>query len=143
MDISHFLERSSVSEAFRDAVRRFVRSGAPNERLVFDHRCPAVKVERTVIKILEAFPDLGVERVRIDARSGCEFFRGTATIDAVSGTRVVRFEWNCRWKAEQLGWTDWFGLSDQTRAAREFGHDCFQTWSELPDLAATVAEPVG
>jgi hypothetical protein len=132
MPILDYLERSASSAAFRSAVEEFVQSGLPSEEVAFDVRCPPVKVERTLIKILEAYPSVPIERVTIDATSGCEFFTGRAEIEAETGTLAVRFEWNCRWKAEQLGWKDWFGFPDQTRAAREFGHDCFRTWREEP-----------
>ena len=44
--------------------------------------------------------------------------------------RRVRFHWDCKWRALQEGWTDYFGFPDQVRAAREFGHDCFRLWEE-------------
>jgi hypothetical protein len=138
MPILDYLARSRATDSFRSAVERFVRSGQPNELVVYDFRCPPVKVERTLTKMLESFADLPIERVEIDGRSGCEFFKGTAMIEASGRTIRVRFEWNCRWKAEQMGWADWFGLPDQIRAAREFGHDCFSTWNEehAPEAAA-------
>jgi hypothetical protein len=138
MPILDYLARSRATDPFRHAVERFVRTGQPNELVAYDFRCPPVKVERTLIKMLESFADLPIERVAIEARSGCEFFKGTATMEAGGRTIRVRFEWNCRWKAEQMGWADWFGLPDQIRAAREFGHDCFSTWHEehLAEAAA-------
>ncbi|HEX8695519.1 MAG TPA: hypothetical protein VF746_24110, partial [Longimicrobium sp.] len=62
----------------------------------------------------------------------------------------VRFVWDCKWKAEQHGWHDYFGFPDQGRAAREFGYDCFRAWVEeavkLKNIALAgpgAAEPVG
>jgi hypothetical protein len=138
MPITDALSRSGSTDAFRVGVEQFLRSCQPNDLVVFDFRCPPVKVERTVHKILVSFPDLPIERITLDATSGCEFFRGRATIDAGEQSVSVRFEWNCRWKAEQMGWADWFGLPDQMRAAREFGYDCFRVWSEEP-AAVTMA----
>lgn len=136
MPLARFLDRSAATEPFRDALAEFLRTAQPNARIVFDLRAPPVKVERTLTKILEAYPALPIERVEIDAISGCEHFRGHARIEAGARTLRVRFEWNCRWKAEQLGWTDWFGLPDQARAAREHGYDCFRVWHE-----ESIAEP--
>jgi hypothetical protein len=132
MQITDRLAGSGATRAFCDAVELFLRTQLPNPRLDFDQRCPPVKVERVLTRLLEAYPALAIERVSLDARSGCEFFRGTASIEIGEQTARVHFEWNCRWKAEQLGWTDWFGMPDQARAAREFGHDCFRTWTEEP-----------
>lgn len=139
MGLQHLLDRSAATEPFRTAVRQFISDGRTSSRLVFDNRCPTVKVERTVAKILEAYPTLSIDQVEIEARSGCEYFRGTAIITTAEATSRVRFEWNCRWKAEQLGWFDYFGFPDQTRAAREFGHDCFMTWEEEPIATSTAA----
>jgi len=138
MPIIEFLDRSGATESFREAVQQFLRTGRPNEQVIFDSHCPAVKVERMLTKLLEAHADLAIDRVAVDAASGCEFFRGTATVDTTERELLVRFEWNCRWKAEQVGWKDWFGLPDQARAAREFGHDCFSRWDVQP-VAATTA----
>lgn len=139
MPIADHLARSGSTEAFRLAVEQFVRTCQPGPRVIFDYRCPPVKVERTLTKILVEYPDLPIERVTLDATSGCEFFRGRATIEAGVRTVIVHFEWNCRWKAEQMGWADWFGLPDQIRAAREFGYDCFRVWNEEPAAVTTAA----
>ncbi len=130
MSLRSFLQRSRAAEPFRDAVAEFLRFRRSGERIVFHLHSPPVKVERTLTKILEEYPELEIERVEIDATSGCEFFRGRAVIHAGAEVRRVSFHWDCRWRAEQEGWTDYFGFADQTRAAREFGHDCFRTWEE-------------
>lgn len=130
MILTDLLARSRASEAFRDAVAAFLRDGSPNENLAFDRYCPPVKVERTVIKLLEEYPEREIESVEIRGSSGCEFFRGEAVIRTASEERRVSFWWDCKWKAVQMGWTDYFGFPDQTRAAREFGHDCFRSWEE-------------
>lgn len=134
MTLLDVLERSGATEPFREAVTAFFRGGAASDRLRFHPRCPAVKVERTLIKTLEAYPELPIDAVELDAQSGCEYFRGTVTIHAAGETRTVAFDWDCRWKAEEMGWTDWFGYPDQARAAREFGYACFRTWEEQPAL---------
>jgi len=91
------------------------------------------------MRILERFGDAPIERVSMEAESGCEYFRGRASIAAGTSSAEIEFEWNCRWKAEQLGWTDWFGLPDQSRAARELGHDCFRVWDERLHSVETAA----
>ncbi len=143
MTLQTFLQRSRATDAFRDAVATFVRTGRANERVVFHAYSPSVKVERTLTRVLEAYPELAVERVEIDGSSGCEFFRGTATIHAGDETRRVRFNWDCKWRAEQEGWRDYFGFADQGRAAREFGHDCFRSWEEVEvvRLDVEIARP--
>lgn len=139
MFILDLLARSTVTDAFRAAVERFCRTGEPGSALRFDPRCPPVKVERTLTQLLKAFPSVPIERVEIDGSSGCEFFRGTVQVTTAERSTSVEFEWNCRWKAEQMGWKDWFGLPDQTRAARELGHDCFRVWKVVSDAKLTAA----
>ena len=145
MDLPTFLQRSAATDGFRQAVSRFLRDGRPCDRVTFNHPSPAVKVERTLARVLQAYPDLAIERVEIQATSGCEFFRGTALVHAAGETRRVRFDWDCRWRAEQQGWRDYFGFPDQARAAREFGWDCFRSWEEqdrrAPGLRVEVQAP--
>lgn len=124
------LQHSALSSPFRTALERFLDDGRANERIRFGARCPSIKVERTLTKILQEYPELRIEWIEMEAGSGCEFFRGTATIRCAAAERRVRFHWDCKWKAEQQGWTDYFGFADQARAAREFGHECFRTWEE-------------
>jgi hypothetical protein len=139
MPLLDLLNRSAASDSFRAAMHEFLRTAQPVTNLDFDRRSPPVKVERTLSKLLESYPDLPIEQVIVDGTSGCEFYRGIITVVAAGQTLRVRFDWNCRWKAEQLGWTDWFGLPDQARAAREFGHDCFRVWEEEPVATPTAA----
>ncbi|CAN5799333.1 hypothetical protein BH23GEM7_BH23GEM7_38130 [soil metagenome] len=128
--LHQFLDQSQATAAFREAVAHFLRTGQPSSAIQFSSRLPPVKIERALTKIIETYPDLSLERVEIDGTSGCEFFRGTATLSAGGEQRRVEFNWDCRWKAMQVGWTDYFGLPDQIRAAREFGYDCFRVWTE-------------
>jgi hypothetical protein len=147
MRIFELLERSGASAAFRDAVARFLREGRPNDRLAFNRECPPVKVERTVIKALEEYPELEIESIDLRGVSGCEFFRGHLEVHTPVEARRVSFHWDCKWKAQEMGWHDYFGFPDQARAAREFGHDCFRAWSEEATkvkmtLAGEAGEPV-
>jgi hypothetical protein len=128
MALETYLARSSADGPFRSAVERFAREGTPCARIRFNAGCPPVKVARTLTKILEAFPRLEIEDVDLEARSGCEYFRGTVRIRSAASSQEVRFEWDCKWRAEEQGWTDCFGFPDQARAAREFGWDCFRVW---------------
>jgi hypothetical protein len=139
MTIREFLERSSATDAFRDGLRAFTRNGAPNDRVAFDGYSPPVKVERTLIKMLELYPELAIDRVELRGSSGCEFYSGKLTIHALEGERQVRFHWDCKWRAQQEGWVDYFGFPDQTRAAREFGYDCFREWTEVGAARDAVA----
>ena len=134
MKIIEFLERSQASAAFRESVSAFLKTGRANERIVFDYRSPSVKVERALTKALEEYPDTPIESIELNGSSGCEFYRGTMTLRTADDERRVRFHWDCKWRAEEQGWRDYFGFADQTRAAREFGHDCFRAWEEEPVL---------
>lgn len=132
MALSKLLEHSRVSAGFRESVAAFLKDSRPNEGVTFDPYSPPVKVERTLTKLLEAHPELEIERVEIDGASGCEFYRGELRVHTSDGMHRVRFHWDCKWRALQEGWTDYFGFPDQTRAAREFGHDCFRLWQAEP-----------
>lgn len=139
MKLAQLLERAAVSPEFRKAVVEFRASGRPNDRLRFDVHAPPVKIERTLTKLLEAFSDHPIERVEVSGSSGCEFFRGRLRFETADGSHHVRFHWDCRWRAMQEGWIDYFGFPDQIRAAREFGYDCFREWSlEGSPESATV-----
>ncbi len=128
MSLQQFLQRSRATPAFKDAVAAFAREGRPNDRLAFDAYSPPVKVQRTLTKLFEEHPQLEIERVEIRGSSGCEYFRGELVAFAGGEERRIRFHWDCKWRAAQEGWTDYFGFPDQIRAAREFGYDCFRHW---------------
>jgi hypothetical protein len=136
--ILDILERSRATPAFREAVAHFLESRRSNDRIIFEARNPAVKVERTLKKALLEYPDLAVESIDIRAVSGCESFRGELTLHAEGAPLTIAFDWDCKWRAEQEGWRDWFGLPDQARAAREFDHDCFRNWRAAPLVPGTV-----
>ncbi|MBD0319531.1 MAG: hypothetical protein ICV87_04305 [Gemmatimonadetes bacterium] len=140
------LLQARVGDSFRAALRTFRSTGRPNERIAFDRLSPAVKVERMLTKVLVEYPDLAIESIEVRGSSGCEFFRGTAIIRTADEERHVRFHWDCKWRAEQEGWTDYFGFPDQGRAAREFGYDCFRAWEVEKVVAlppALVVEMMG
>lgn len=132
MKLLEFLSASSASSEFKDAVERFLATGSSSERIAFSSHAPPVKVARTLTKLLSEYPELEIESVKLTGRSGCEYFRGDLLIRSSSEERKVEFDWDCKWKATQLGWVDYFGFADQTRAAREFDHECFRSWDEKP-----------
>jgi hypothetical protein len=145
MKIETLLLQSRASDAFRSALGSFLQSGRVNERVAFDRLSPPVKVERALTKVLVEYPDLPIESIEVRGSSGCEFFRGVAVIRTAAEERHVRFNWDCKWRAEQEGWRDYFGFADQGRAAREFGFDCFRTWQEegvIPLEPALVVQTI-
>ena len=139
MKIIEMLERSSATEPFREAVVRFLRERRPNELIAFNRDCPPVKVERTLTRALEQYPELEIESIEVEGSSGCEYFSGLLHLHATAEVRRVSFHWDCKWRAEEQGWHDYFGFPDQIRAAREFGHDCFRDWAEQERIARSGA----
>lgn len=140
MKLSEFLARSSATPVFRDAVAAFQREHFSNDRVTYDGYSPAVKVERTLTMLLRQYPELAIDRVEISGSSGCEFYRGELRVFAGDEQRRVRFHWDCKWRAMQQGWTDYFGFPDQPRAAREFGYDCFRVWDEVEAVQPVATE---
>lgn len=136
MTTADLLDRSAATPAFREAITQFLRGGRASERIAYGYGCPPVKVERLLTKMLVEYPALPIESIELQAASGCEYFRGRLTVRTADEVRVVAFHWDCKWRAEQEGWRDWFGFPDQTRAAREFGWDCFRGWTEESVTAA-------
>jgi hypothetical protein len=102
-----------------------------------------VKVERTLTKLLVEYPHLDIESIEIRGQSGCEYFRGELTLRTSAGEQCVTFHWDCRWRAEEKGWQDYFGYPDQIRAARELGWDCFRSWEECSVSANGSLAAVG
>ncbi len=98
---------------------------------------------RLLAQLLASEPDLAVERVRVDATAGCADFVGVLEVECEDGSRRFEFAWDCRWRAQQEGWTDAFGFPDQIRAANQFGWRCFRLWRELAPAAVTAAQGVG
>ena len=139
MDLHTLLDRSRASDAFKADVQLYSSEGSADRIHAIRH-APRLKVLRVLAQLLSAHPDLPVERVRIDATSGCADFTGTVTVHSAHGPRRFEFAWDCYWRAQQEGWTDHFGFPDQVRAAREFGWQCFRTWREIP-IQAGASDP--
>ena len=142
MILTQLVARSRATPSFLRAVESFRSDPRPTEHIHFVRESPAVKVERTITQLLARHPELPIESVRFDAVSGCEFYRGALNVTAGGKELRIDFHWDCRWKAREAGYTDYFGYPDQIRAAREFGHDCFRRWeiTELspPELTAPI-----
>lgn len=135
MPLLAYLSRAAVSEQLQREVQELTsrRFGpAPSGSALVCHRpVPAVKVERVLTQLFSEASDIPIERVEIDARSGCSDFSGIVAVTGGGMTRTFEFVWDCRWRAEQEGWRDHWGEPDQIRAAREFGWRCFAAWREL------------
>jgi hypothetical protein len=122
------LRNSQATDSFKLDVAAYC-SGRPASLVSVDGFAPRIKVERVLMQLLAAESALPITRVVVTGRSGCSDFAGEVKVETVTETRVYEFVWDCRWRAEKEGWTDCFGLPDQTRAAQEFGWQCFQVWS--------------
>jgi hypothetical protein len=129
------LTRSCATDRFKNDIIAFAsRSDVPSITLV--RNVPRIKVIRLINQLLHAHPEWVVDRLQVDARSGCSDFVGTAIVEGSGQSRVIQFAWDCRWRAEQEGWLDAFGFPDQIRAADEFGWNCFHRWHLEPAGAA-------
>ncbi len=128
-DLEPMLTISRATPAFRgDLAAYATRQPAP--RVQTAPMSPRVKVLRVIAQLLHAEPTLSVDRVDVRAVSGCADFVGSVTVtDADGAISEFAFEWNCEWKAQQLGYMDHFGFPDQIRAANEFGWQCFRHWA--------------
>lgn len=129
-DLHPYLDAAAAHPDFKQEVLAFVQ-GAPSGRIELQGFAPRVKVERVLTQLLSAHPDLPVERVSLHARSGCSDFTGELVAYTTEAEHRFAFTWCCAWRAEQEGWRDCFGFWDQQRAAREFGWDCFKSWSPV------------
>jgi hypothetical protein len=128
-ELADLLTGSRASEPFKTDVVRFLETGAA-DRLVIRGYAPRVKITRVLKHVLAQHPDLDIEQIAVEGRSGCSDFVGTVQVETATDTHTFSFVWCCRWRAEQEGWTDYFGFPDQMRAAREYDWRCFQVWQE-------------
>lgn len=129
-ELEQLLESSRAAESFKEAVRKYW-AGQTAEHIRIDGFAPSVKVKRLLTHILATEGHLPIEQVALHGRSGCSDFVGTVKLQTATETHVYEFVWDCRWRAEQLGWTDYFGLPDQIRAAREYDWRCFERWEPV------------
>jgi hypothetical protein len=139
-DFASILDRSRATDALKRDLDDFASHRAAARVEVVRH-APRIKVLRAVAHLLDAEPDLAIDRVRVDAASGCSDFRGTLTAELEDGAaRSFDFVWDCQWRAIQQGWVDGFGLPDQIRAARTFEWRCFAEWRERRPSASEPVE---
>jgi hypothetical protein len=131
--LESLLEVSAATPEFKHAVSRMQKGEAPGPAISAGPGAPPVKVLRVVSKLLETEPRRPIASVRIDALSGCSDFTGQLSVN--DGELVIRFKWDCAWRAEQQGLVDYFGSPDQIRAAQSFGYQCFEEWSVIQSTA--------
>lgn len=130
------LGRSCATDAFKADVIAFA-ARADVTSITVSRNVPRIKVIRLINQLLHAHPEFAIERLHVDARSGCSDFVGTAVVEGAGELRSFEFAWDCRWRAEQQGWLDSYGFPDQIRAADEFGWNCFHRWAERRRTAQT------
>lgn len=129
-EIEQILAQSRAAEQFKADVRTFVERGSASRVEIVGHG-PTVKVQRLLAQLLATESHLPIERVEIRGQSGCSDFVGTMRVTTMDTVEDIEFAWCCRWRAEQEGWTDYFGFPDQIRAAREFDWRCFESWTRV------------
>jgi hypothetical protein len=137
-DLEQILETSRAAEPFKKAVRNYW-TGSGADRIEIEGYVPSVKVKRLLAHILATESHLPIEQVSLRGRSGCSDFVGTVKLHTASGAHVYEFVWDCRWRAEQEGWTDCFGFPDQIRAAREYDWRCFERWEPIEKPTAATS----
>jgi hypothetical protein len=121
--LDDILGASAAAPEFKAAVRALA-DGGRDERIAFNRGAPRVKVLRLLMKLLEAHPEIPFDTIVVEGRSGCSDFVGSAV--AQPDDVRFEFEWNCHWRAVELGWFDAFGDPDQIRAARTYDYQCFR-----------------
>ena len=125
-----YLDAAAAHPQLKSDVLAFLQGGQ-SSRVQLDGHAPRVKVERVLTQLFHAHPDLEIERVRVQGRSGCSDFVGSLVAFTSDAEHRFEFTWCCAWRAEQEGWRDCFGFWDQARAAREFGWRCFSKWTKV------------
>jgi hypothetical protein len=125
-----YLEAAAAHPELKAEVLAFL-GGASTTRVQLDGHAPRVKVERVLTQLFAAPPELEIQQVRVQGRSGCSDFVGSLTAITPESEHHFEFTWCCAWRAEQEGWRDCFGFWDQMRAAREFGWRCFSRWEQV------------
>jgi hypothetical protein len=137
-ELEQILAKSQAAESFKSAVRDYYANRWTDHIRIEGH-APSVKVKRVLTQVLANEAHLPIERISLRARSGCSDFVGTVDVHTASGTHVFEFTWDCRWRAEQEGWTDCFGFPDQIRAAQEYDWRCFERWQPSHEGVSSVS----
>lgn len=120
--LESLLQASQAEPEFKRAVLDFADSR--DSHLIKYTHAPRIKVLRVVMKLLDAFPEAQIARVELDGLSSCSSYTGQIQVDP--GNVVIRFRWDCYWKAQEEGFKTWYDQPDQTKAAQVFGYQCFQ-----------------
>jgi hypothetical protein len=129
-ELEQLLTQSRAADTFKSAVRSYCATGGA-DRIQVEGFAPRIKVKRLLAQMLSTEPSLPIVGISLRGRSGCSDFVGTVTVHTESESLVYEFVWDCRWRAEQEGWTDCFGFPDQIRAAREYDWRCFERWESV------------
>ena len=77
--LTELLTSSRATESFKQAVLELGR-GKVSEAIGLRGANPPVKVGRFISKLLEERPELAIERVEIQAQSGCSNYTGKAQV---------------------------------------------------------------
>ena len=129
-ELAELLTESRATDSFKSDVVRFFETGHA-ERVEVRGYAPRTKITRVLKHVLASHPDLDIEQLAIAGQSGCSDFVGTVELATPTERKTFEFVWCCRWRAEEEGWTDYFGFPDQMRAAREFDWRCFKVWEPV------------
>ena len=132
MHLTHILDESAATSEFKTAVLS-VKERVRTSLVTSARPVPHVKIVRLLTHLLETERDLAITAVRIHADSGCSDLTGVIDVACIDGARRFAFAWDCAWRAQEMGWTDCFGLPDQMRAAREYDWRCFKSWQAVDE----------
>ena len=124
-ELQTLLDASKAEDTFKQAVLNFA-GGDDSDLIKSSPGSPRIKLLRVLMKLLEMFPHEVITNVREEGISSCSGYRGMV-IFGPEGKRA-EFHWNCYWKAQQEGLKTWYGEPDQSKAARKFGYQCFETF---------------
>lgn len=99
-------------------------------RIAFGPGEPPTKVLYAVLQVLDLHPELEAESACVEGFVKPTEYTGEITLQPDN----VRFSfvWDCKWKAEQMGWVTPTGQVSFSRATREFGHQCFRFFARVP-----------
>jgi len=122
------LAHSNADESFKAAVDQFC-ADKPSDLIQYPAGAPRIKVLRVLMKLLEEFPNEPITDVHIEAKSTCSAYVGH--LEFGPSHTIVRFKWDCLWKAKQEGLRTWYGEPDQSKAAKAFGYQCFEEFQRV------------
>lgn len=126
--LKSLIDNSAATDDFKQAIHIFTE-GLETDLLTYSKGAPRIKVLRVIMKLLETFPSEAISHLDVQAVSSCSGFEGHLTFGPAR--TKVKFNWDCRWKAEQEDMMAWYGMPDQTKAAQIFGYQCFKTFEAV------------